>query len=145
MTLPTESIGSIPRPPMLLEGIEQFKLGKLSQARLDALYEDALKDTIACLEATGSPVISDGEQTKSSFATYPLVNLSNIAADGVTISFADGHTRQLPRITAGPFKYGIHAGTYVKAAKRYAHNPVKQAVISASALSLLYPVEGVSG
>jgi 5-methyltetrahydropteroyltriglutamate--homocysteine methyltransferase len=145
MTLPTESIGSIPRPPAPLEGIEQFRLGKLSQAKLDTLYEDALKDTIARLEATGSPVISDGEQTKSSFATYPLLNLSNIASDGVTIPFEDGHTRQLPKLTAGPFKYGIHASTYVKVAKRYAHNPVKQAVISASALSLLYPAEGISG
>ena len=145
MTLPTESIGSIPRPPALLEGIEQFRLGKLSQAKLDALYEEALKDTIVRLEVTGSPVISDGEQTKSSFATYPLVNLSNIAADGVTIPFEDGHTRQLPRLTAGPFKYGVHAGTYVNAAKRYAHKPIKQAVISASALSLLYPAEGIHG
>ncbi|CAG7857887.1 5-methyltetrahydropteroyltriglutamate--homocysteine methyltransferase [biofilm metagenome] len=143
MTLPTESIGSIPRPPELLEAIAQFKQGKLSQDKLDAYYDHALKDTINRLEATGSPVISDGEQTKSSFATYPLVNLNNIAADGITIPFADGHTRQLPKLTAGPFRYGIHAGSYVSAAKHYAQKPVKQAVISASALSLLYPVEGL--
>ncbi|SJM92755.1 cobalamin-independent methionine synthase II family protein [Crenothrix polyspora] len=143
MTLPTETIGSIPRPPELLTAIEQFRSGKLSQDQLDGYYDAALKDTIARLEATGSPVISDGEQTKSSFATYPLVNLNNIAADGISIPFEDGHTRQLPKLTSGPFKYGIHAGTYVKAAKRYAHNPIKQAVISASALSLLYPAEGM--
>jgi len=143
MTLPTETIGSIPRPPELLAAIEQFRAGKLSQDQLDGYYDAALKDTIARLEATGSPVISDGEQTKSSFATYPLVNLNNIAADGISIPFEDGHTRQLPKLTSGPFKYGIHAGTYVKAAKRYAHKPIKQAVISASALSLLYPAEGI--
>jgi 5-methyltetrahydropteroyltriglutamate--homocysteine methyltransferase len=57
----------------------------------------------------------------------------------VVIPFADGHTRQLPKLTAGPFRYGIRAVTYLKAAQRYAHRPVKQAVISASALSLLYP------
>jgi len=34
---------------------------------------------------------------------------------------------------------------YLKAAQRYAHRPVKQAVISASALSLLYPQNGLSG
>lgn len=49
MTLPTESIGSIPRPPALLEGIAQFKQGKLSRDKLDVLYEAALKDTIARL------------------------------------------------------------------------------------------------
>jgi 5-methyltetrahydropteroyltriglutamate--homocysteine methyltransferase len=145
MTLPTESIGSIPRPPKLLEAIEQFRLGKITQIKLDTFYDDALKDTITRLGTTGSPVISDGEQTKSSFATYPLTNLNNIAADGITIPFEDGHIRQLPKLTAGPFKYGIYAGTYVKAAKRFAHKPVKQAVISASALSLLYPAEGILG
>jgi 5-methyltetrahydropteroyltriglutamate--homocysteine methyltransferase len=35
--------------------------------------------------------------------------------------------------------------TYLKAAQRYANRPVKQAVISASALSLLYPQNGLNG
>lgn len=145
MAIPTESIGSIPRPAVLLDAIAQFRQGKLSSDKLVTLYEAALRDTIACLEATGSPVVSDGEQTKSSFATYPLLNLTNIAADGLTIPFEDGHTRQLPKLTSGPFKYGIYAGSYVQAAKRFAHKPIKQAVISASALSLLYPAEGITG
>jgi 5-methyltetrahydropteroyltriglutamate--homocysteine methyltransferase len=97
------------------------------------------------LEETGSPVITDGEQTKPSFATYPLSRTGNLASDGVVIPFADGHTRQLPRLTAGPFRYGVHAATYLKAAQRHAHRPVKQAVISASALSLLYPKHGIAG
>lgn len=102
-----------------------------------------MRDTIRRLEQTGSPVISDGEQTKPSFATYPLSGLTNLAPDGVVIPFADGHTRQLPRLTAGPFRYGVHASTYVEAARRYTQLPIKQAVISASALSLLYPSEAI--
>jgi 5-methyltetrahydropteroyltriglutamate--homocysteine methyltransferase len=89
-------------------------------------------------------VITDGEQTKPSFATYPLAGL-NLAPDGVVIPFADGHTRQLPRLVGGPFRYGVHAGSYTKAAKALAKKPVKQAVISASALSLLYPAMGIEG
>jgi 5-methyltetrahydropteroyltriglutamate--homocysteine methyltransferase len=65
--------------------------------------------------------------------------------DGVTIPFADGHVRQLPRLTAGPFRYRTYAATYLEEAKRHAHVPVKQAVISASALSLLYPPDGIPG
>ena len=42
-------------------------------------------------------------------------------------------------------RYGVHAVTYLKAAQQHAHRPVKQAVISASALSLLYPQNGVVG
>ena len=61
------------------------------------------------------------------------------------IPFADGHQRQLPRLTGGPFRYGVHADTYVKAVRAYTQRPVKQAVISASALSLLYPAKEIPG
>jgi 5-methyltetrahydropteroyltriglutamate--homocysteine methyltransferase len=118
---------------------------KIPDEQLNAAKEAALRDTIRRLEETGSPVISDGEQTKPSFATYPLSGLDNLAGDGVTIPFADGHTRQLPRLTKLPFRYGVHAASYLKAAQKLAHRPVKQAVISASALSLLYPQGGLSG
>ena len=123
MILPTESISSIPRPPQLLEALREFRAGRFSREKRDALYDEALRDTIERFEATGSPVIGDGEQTKSSFATYPLEGLPNIQPDGVVITFADGHTRQLPRLTAGPFRYGIHAERYVMAAWRYATRP----------------------
>ena len=71
--------------------------------------------------------------------------LETIASDGVTIPFADGHVRQLPRLTRGPFRYQTYADTYLEVAKKYTHVPVKQAVISASALSLLYPQSGIAG
>jgi 5-methyltetrahydropteroyltriglutamate--homocysteine methyltransferase len=141
----TEPIGSIPRPPSLIQAIQAFQSGKGSREALDQEYASALKDTIARFEATGSPVITDGEQTKPSFATYPLSGIPNLAPDGVVIPFADGHTRQLPRLTAGPFRYGVHAGSYTLAARSIAKVPVKQAVISASALSLLYPADGIAG
>jgi 5-methyltetrahydropteroyltriglutamate--homocysteine methyltransferase len=140
--IPTEPIGSIPRPPGLLAAMHEHATGRISDAELHAAEEAALRDTIERFEQTGSPVITDGEQTKPSFATYPISGL-NLAADGVAIVFADGHTRQLPKLTAGPFRYRVYAATYLKAARRYAHCPVKQAVISASALSLLYPQSGL--
>jgi 5-methyltetrahydropteroyltriglutamate--homocysteine methyltransferase len=145
MAIPTEQIGSIPRPPQLIQAIASFQLGKIPREVLDAAYSEALRDTIQRLEQTGSSVLSDGEQTKPSFATYPLTGLQNLAPDGVVISFADGHQRQLPRLTAGPFRYGIHAESYLKAARMYTKHAVKQAVISASALSLLYPATEISG
>src|SRR5271168_4956581 len=144
MAIPTEPIGSIPRPQILIDTLVSFQAGRANREALDAAYAEAPGDTIRRLEETGSPVLTDGEQSKPSFVTYPLSGLNNLAADGVVIPFADGHTRQLPRLTAGPFRYGVHAATYLKAAQRYAHRPVKQAVISASALSLLYPQNGLS-
>jgi 5-methyltetrahydropteroyltriglutamate--homocysteine methyltransferase len=145
MPIPTEPIGSIPRPPALIEGMQAFAAGRITRGALDKLSDAAVRDTIGLFEATGSPVITDGEQTKPSFATYPIAGLRDLAPDGVTIPFADGHVRQLPRLTAGPFRYMVHADEYLQVAKRHAHVPVKQAVISASALSLLYPQSGIAG
>ncbi len=145
MTLPTEPIGSIPRPAALIEGMRAAAAGQIGAEKLEALFDDAVRDTIQRFEETGSPVITDGEQRKPSFATYPIHGLANLAPGGVTIPFKDGHTRQLPVLTAGPFRYATHAATYLDAAKRYAHVPLKEAVISASALSLLYPQAGISG
>ncbi|BCJ68251.1 cobalamin-independent methionine synthase II family protein [Polymorphospora rubra] len=145
MILPTEPIGSIPRPPWLLAGIADHAAGRIDTAALDTLYDDAVRDTIARLEALGSPVVTDGEQSKPSFATYPVQGVSDLAPDGAVIPFADGHTRQLPRLTAGPFRYAVRSEHYVRAARKHATAPVKQAVIAPSALSLLYPDGGIAG
>ena len=145
MAILTEPIGSIPRPAALLQAMTAFQAKQINDAALQEAYASALQDTIARFEQTGSPVISDGEQTKPSFATYPLAGLTNLAPDGVVIPFADGHTRQLPRLVAAPFRYGVHADSFLKAARKYTQAPLKQAVISASAMSLLYPSEAIPG
>ena len=130
MPIPTEPIGSIPRPAYLLTD--------------PSLVDRALAETVEQFAATGSPVITDAEQAKSSFATYPLEGLTALAPDGAVIPFADGHTRQLPRLTAGPFRYGTYAVTYLKQAQTLTDRPIKQAVIAPSALSLLYPADGIA-
>ena len=145
MPIPTEPIGSIPRPAELVEGMLQVAAGRMAPDAMTLLYERAIQDTIQRFEATGSPVITDGEQSKPSFVGYPIHGLETLAPDGVTIAFADGHVRQLPRLTAGPFRYRTYADSFLEAAQRHARVPVKQAVISASALSLLYPQDGIAG
>jgi 5-methyltetrahydropteroyltriglutamate--homocysteine methyltransferase len=143
MPIPTEPIGSIPRPAYLLEGMAELAAGRIDQAGLDALTDQALAETMERLAATGSPVLTDGEQGKPSFATYPLQGVDALAPDGAVIPFADGHTRQLPRLTGGPFRYGAFAASYLTKAKGLSTRPVKQPVIAPSALSLLYPTDGI--
>jgi 5-methyltetrahydropteroyltriglutamate--homocysteine methyltransferase len=141
LTIPTEPIGSIPRP---IDLIERVARGDSEDPNLAPLYEDAIRDTIERLEAAGSPVVTDGEQRKHhNFATYCVHGLPNMAPDGFQIPFSDGHTRRLPRLTRGPFRYMRYADSYLDVAMRYAHVPVKQAVISPSALSLMYPAETI--
>ncbi|HET6501510.1 MAG TPA: cobalamin-independent methionine synthase II family protein [Amycolatopsis sp.] len=145
MTIPTEPIGSIPRPDYLVEGLARFEAGRLSPQRLGELQEMALADTMDRFARTGSPVVTDGEQAKPSFATYPLAGLDTLAPNGVVIPFADGHTRQLPRLTGAPFRYRHYADEYLRNGKEYTRIPLKQAVIAPSALSLIYPETGVPG
>ncbi len=142
MPLPTEPIGSIPRPLKLLQAIEAA--GDGMAPALEPLYEEAARDTIHALEATGSPVITDGEQRKyHNFWTYSVHGLKNTSPDGFKIPFSAGHTRRMLRLTAEPFRYKRYADQYLDLALRYAHVPLKQAVISPSALSLMYPPEGI--
>jgi 5-methyltetrahydropteroyltriglutamate--homocysteine methyltransferase len=141
--IPTEPIGSLPRPPELIEAVERQGPDAPS---LDSLYEAAIRDTIERFEATGSPIITDGEQRKyHNFWTYSVHGLPNTAPDGFRIPFVAGHTRRMPRLTSGPFRYRRYADSYLEVASRYAHRPLKQAVISPSALSLMYPATGIRG
>lgn len=143
-SIPTEPIGSIPRPSYLIEAIE--RAGDDSDPKLEPLYEEAIRDTVKCMVATGSPVITDGEQRKyHNFWTYCVHGLPNMAPDGFQIPFSAGHVRRMLRLTTGPFRYRRYADSYIDVALRYTHRPLKQAVISPSALSLSYPAEGVAG
>ena len=143
MIIPTEPIGSIPRPPELVAAANQ---DTAEGAQLDAMYDAAVRDTVQRFEATGSPVITDGEQRKyHNFFTYCVHGSPNTAPDGFQIPFAAGHTRRMPRLTSGPFRYQRYADEFLSQARRYTSMPIKQAVISPSALSLLYPPEGIPG
>ena len=120
--------------------------GDYADPKLDPLYENAIRDTIEQFEATGSPVITDGEQRKyHNFWTYSVHGLDNTAPDGFKIPFSAGHVRRMPRLTKGPFHYKVYADRYLEVARKYARVPLKQAVISPSALSLMYPAEDIPG
>ncbi len=149
--IPTEPVGSLPRPTTLQAAIAAYDAGKIEHAALAAEQEAACRDSITRSEATGAPIISDGEQRWSSFATYPLADTlagkglaDNLAGDGQYFAiFADGHHRQLPRLTGGPFRYKSFAADALKQSIKLAKKPMKQAVIAPSMLALLYPLDSV--
>lgn len=110
MAIPVEVVGSLPRPQKLQSAIADYDAGKITYEQLQAVQDEACRDSIQRMEATGHPVVSDGEQRASSFATYPIVQTlagkglaSNLAPDGQYFAiFDDGHHRQLPRLLSGP-------------------------------------------
>ncbi|GEP41152.1 5-methyltetrahydropteroyltriglutamate--homocysteine methyltransferase [Brevifollis gellanilyticus] len=125
--------------------MQAFAAGQISAENMERHFDAAVADTISRQEEAGDTLLTDGEQAKPSFVTYPLSGLTNLAGHGVVIPFADGHTRQLPCLTSGPFRYGIYAGSYLPRARKHTGQALKQAVISASALSLLYPAQEIDG
>ncbi len=149
MPIPTELVGSLPRPLKLQEAYEDLDQGKITFEDLEKLQDEAAEDSIKRLEQTGETYITDGEQRESSFATYSITDTlagtglaDNLAGDGQFFAiFDDGHHRQLPRLTGGPFRYKTFASEFVEKNKAIASQPVKQAVISASMMMLLYPLE----
>jgi methionine synthase II (cobalamin-independent) len=149
MPIPTELVGSLPRPMKLQEGYQKLDDGEITWEELQALQDEAAEDSIKRLEGTGEPLVTDGEQRESSFATYPITDTlagtglaDNLAGDGQFFAiFDDGHHRQLPRLTGGPFRYKTFASEFVEKNKAIATHDVKQAVIAPSMLMLLYPLE----
>ncbi|KAH9549051.1 hypothetical protein CY35_11G120100 [Sphagnum magellanicum] len=150
MPIPTELVGSLPRPMKLQKAYEEYDKGKINWEDLEAAQNEAALDSIKRLEATGEAIVTDGEQRKSSFATYPITDTlagtglaDKLAGDGQFFAiFDDGHHRQLPRLIGGPFRYKRYASEFVETNKRIAVKPIKQAVISPSMMMLLYPLEG---
>jgi methionine synthase II (cobalamin-independent) len=150
MPIPTELVGSLPRPEKLQNAYQDLDDGKITWEELQALQDEAAEDSIKRLEATGEPIVTDGEQRESSFATYPITDTlagtglaENLAGDGQFFAiFDDGHHRQLPRLTGGPFRYKTFASEFVEKNRKIATHDVKQAVIAPSMLMLLYPLEG---
>jgi methionine synthase II (cobalamin-independent) len=147
--IPIEPVGSLPRPAKLQAAYAEYDAGNIPRERLEAEQDEAVKDSITRGEATGAPIISDGEQRWSSFATYAITDTlagtglaDNLAGDGGQFFaiFADGHNRQLPRLTGGPFRYKTYAADTLAKSIGDASKPMKQAVIAPSMLALLYPL-----
>jgi methionine synthase II (cobalamin-independent) len=148
--IPTEPVGSLPRPAKLQAAYADYDAGRITKEQLAAEQDEAARDSIRRMEATGSPIVSDGEQRWSSFATYALADTlagtglaDNLAPAGgqYFAIFSDGHHRQLPRLTGGPFRYKTYAADTLAKSIPFASKPMKQAVIAPSMLALLYPLD----
>ncbi|MCJ1313175.1 hypothetical protein MMC25_006852 [Agyrium rufum] len=159
MPIPTEIVGSLPRPSYLQKAYADLDAGTIAKADLVKAQDRAVADSLANLYTTRETYITDGEQRASSFATYPITDTlggtglaSNFAADGQYFAiFDDGHHRQLPRLVKGPFRYQTYAFDNLKkskAVKEAEGRETKCAVIAPSMMYLLYPfkeeIEGYS-
>jgi methionine synthase II (cobalamin-independent) len=89
MPLPTENVGSLPRPARLQAAIQDYDARKITLQQLALEPDAACLVSITRTVSTGAPTVSDGEQRASTFATYSRMDTSegrglaeNLAQDG---------------------------------------------------------------
>src|SRR3982074_1761101 len=136
--IPTEPVGSLPRPSKLQAAYAAYDEGKIDKDALEAEQDAAARDSIERFEAPGSPIISDGEQRWSSFATYPITDTlagtglaDNLGPGGQFFAiFFDGPPRTLPRLPGGQFRYKPYTADPLAKSITFAPKPMKQAVIA---------------
>ncbi|KTR86800.1 hypothetical protein NS354_03350 [Leucobacter chromiiresistens] len=143
--MPTEAVGSLPRPASLQRAVLDAETGLVDAETLRDAQDRAVRDTLARFAETGSPLVSDGEQRRQSFSSYPLgTSFAGDVREGPVFAvFADGHHRVIPSLARGPFRFRSWAADDVAAARPLTRLPLKQAVVSPSMLSLMVPAEGL--
>ena len=152
--IPTEPVGSLPRPDKLQAAYAEYDAGKidkpaaggraggrregLDRARRGNRRPDHLRRRAVVVELCDLP--GDRHAGRHGPRRSPRPGGQYFAI------FADGHYRQLPKLVGGPFRYKTFAADTLKRSIKLASRPMKQAVIAPSMLALLYPLdEEISG
>jgi methionine synthase II (cobalamin-independent) len=87
MPLPTEPVGSPPRPAKLPAAITDHHHGGIGREHWTREQDAACRDSSRRrMEASGAPLVADGEQHASSFAAYTLTD--DLAGTGLAESIA---------------------------------------------------------
>lgn len=75
-----ETVGSLLRPPYLLDAQKQLRAGKLNQERFKEIENRAVDEAIALQESVGLKVITDGEMRRQSFQSQMTAAVSGFGA-----------------------------------------------------------------
>src|SRR5881296_3071548 len=67
MTIRSDVVGSLLRPPALVQARADFEAGRLAPAEFKRIEDQAVDEAIALQEAAGLDVITDGEQRRYAF------------------------------------------------------------------------------
>jgi 5-methyltetrahydropteroyltriglutamate--homocysteine methyltransferase len=76
MSIPIEPIGSIPRPQNLIDPMSRWNGGEITREAVDAVAQAAISDTIRRVRGHRVAVITEGEESNPSFATWSVDSLT---------------------------------------------------------------------
>jgi 5-methyltetrahydropteroyltriglutamate--homocysteine methyltransferase len=103
-------VGSMPRPQRVVDLLARKEAGEsYDPESFDATMAEAVAETVRKQRAAGVDVVSDGEQSKPSYATYIKDRLSGFSGDSPAMRGADledfpGYFRKLMARRAGAVK-----------------------------------------
>jgi 5-methyltetrahydropteroyltriglutamate--homocysteine methyltransferase len=99
-----EHVGSFVRPEKLLNAVRERKAGRIDDAELKAVQDEAIRDIVAFQESIGLPSITDGEFRRRSWSAGFIDAVDGFGLRDGTLSFRD-ETRVI----------GVAASPYAKA------------------------------
>src|SRR5512132_3119115 len=84
-----DHVGSLLRPPQLLQAREDFKEGRIDAAELRGIEDEAIRDVVAKQEAAGLRSATDGEFRRASWHMDFIYQLDGItrAQDNLKVQF----------------------------------------------------------
>lgn len=103
-----EHIGSLLRPPALLQARQQFAAGTLDRQRLTAIENDAIREVVKYQEGLGLKVVTDGEFRRGTYSdSFTSSGITGIAIEltedaGWSRSQTHGHrmARRIPKVVS---------------------------------------------
>ena len=101
-----EHIGSLLRPPALLQARDEFATGAIDRQRLTAAENEAIRNVVKLQEEVGLKVITDGEFRRGTYSdSFTISGISGVAIEltedtGFTSSTTHGHrmARRIPKV-----------------------------------------------
>ena len=101
-----EHIGSLLRPPALLEARNAFATGTIDRQRLTAAENEAIRNVVKLQEEVGLKVVTDGEFRRGTYSdSFTISGISGVSVEltedtGFTSSTTHGHrmARRIPKV-----------------------------------------------
>jgi len=98
----TTHVGSLPRPDHLVELMFARADGQeVDEARLDRAIRDSVDEVVAHQKEVGIDVVSDGEMSKPSYATYVTERLTGFGGESNLPKLSD--ILEFPNVSSGYF------------------------------------------
>jgi 5-methyltetrahydropteroyltriglutamate--homocysteine methyltransferase len=114
-----DHIGSLLRPPELIEARHKLREGAIGEDELHALEDRAIRDVVKFQEDIGLPAVTDGEFRRGAFFSHFVKNVEGMAVKVTPFTFSNdegdtvqaygpytaGKLKRRRGITTGEFKF----------------------------------------